>query len=441
MRDILITVIIFGSLPWVFRRPDIGILIWTWLSLMSPHRLAWGFAFDMPFAQIVGIVLLLGLVVSKEPKRIPWNAVTVLWLMFVAWMFVTTAFSLVPEYALEGLNKSFKIQFFSFMVLMLINNEQRLKWFVLVVAFSIAFYGIKGGVYTLLNGGQFLVYGPPGSFIRGNNELGLALITVMPLMRFVQMQTTNKWISYGITAALLLCVASIVGTHSRGAFLAIMAMGLFLVWKSRRRFMMVFVMLFVLVPVGLTMVPSKYWERMETIQSYEEDTSATGRINAWWFAWNVAKARPLVGGGFNTFVPELFKVYAPDPDDFHDVHSIYFEILGEQGFVGFLLWFLVALLAYMMAGRTARLGYRSPDTQWQADLGRMCQVSMIGFATGGAFLGLAYFDLYYNIVAIIVINHLILRQHLAQTAQQQEGGALGEVPMRAPHPALGRHME
>ena len=68
MRDIALTLIFFSFLPFVFARPYIGIYIWTWLSLMNPHRLTYGFAFTFPFAQITAIVTLISMLASKEPK-------------------------------------------------------------------------------------------------------------------------------------------------------------------------------------------------------------------------------------------------------------------------------------------------------------------------------------------------------------------------------------
>ncbi|MCK5481680.1 MAG: putative O-glycosylation ligase, exosortase A system-associated, partial [Gammaproteobacteria bacterium] len=73
MRDIVLTIIFFGLLPLVFSRPYVGIYLWTWLGLMNPHRLTYGFAFDFPFAQIVAITTLISMFASKEPKQIPWT--------------------------------------------------------------------------------------------------------------------------------------------------------------------------------------------------------------------------------------------------------------------------------------------------------------------------------------------------------------------------------
>ena len=45
-----------------------------------------------------------------------------------------------------------------------------------------------------------------------------------------------------------------------------------------------------------------------------------------------------------------------------------------------------------------------PETKWCKDLGTMCQVALAGYAVGGAFLTLAYFDLPYNIMLVVVLT-------------------------------------
>ena len=71
MRDVALTVFILGMLPVILARPWIGIVMWTWIGIMNPHRLTWGFAYDMPFAFMVAIATLIGFLVSREPKRFP----------------------------------------------------------------------------------------------------------------------------------------------------------------------------------------------------------------------------------------------------------------------------------------------------------------------------------------------------------------------------------
>jgi probable O-glycosylation ligase (exosortase A-associated) len=151
-----------------------------------------------------------------------------------------------------------------------------------------------------------------------------------------------------------------------------------------------------------------------------------GRINAWRFAFNLASDHPIVGGGFQTFTPELFLVYAPNPTKFHDAHSIFFEVLAEQGYVGLLLFLIMGLLTVLMAGRTIRLARGREDLQWASLLAGMLQVSLVGYVVGGTFLGLAYFDLPYSLLALVVATHGVVVREL-RTGQQPAHAALPEA--------------
>ena len=129
-----------------------------------------------------------------------------------------------------------------------------------------------------------------------------------------------------------------------------------------------------------------------------------GRINAWWMTWNLAKSH-FFGGGFDIYSPSNFALYAPIPDDIHVAHSIYFQMIGEHGFVGLGLYLAFWLVTYRSAGRLRKRAALLPQTHWLAELGAMCQVSIVGFAVGGAFLSLAYFDLPYNLMVLVVLGN------------------------------------
>lgn len=281
------------------------------------------------------------------------------------------------------------------------------------MAASLAFYGVKGGIFTILTGGNYRVWGPPGTFIGGNNEIALALIMAIPLLRYLQITVEKSWQKMGLGVIMVLCLISVVGTYSRGALLALAAMGLFLVWKSRKRTPLLMGLL-IIVPVVVLMMPSKWMERMQSIEEFQEDASAQGRLNSWAFAFNLARDRPLTGGGFETFTPRWFAVYAPNPQDVHDAHSIYFEVLGEQGFVGLGLFLLLGWMTWRSGAWIVKHAREAPDTQWMADLARMLQVSIVGYAVGGAFLGLAYFDFYYHLIAVVVLLKVMLQDHLKE---------------------------
>ncbi len=422
MRDILLFCIVFGLLPFVIRRAYIGVLLWSWLGYMNPHRLSWGMAFNFPFAQVVGLTTLIGLLFDREPKTIPWSALLVVWLIFIFWMNVTTVVSLDPELAWEEWDRTMKIQLMSMLTLLLIKGKERINYLVYVIVGSIGFFGVKGGIFSASTGGNFRVWGPQGSFIEGNNEIGLAMVMVLPLMWYLCTQQKHRFARWAILGAIGCTALAILTTHSRGAFLAIVAMVVVLWLRSRQKIWLGLILV-IAAPLMWVAMPEHWHERMATIKTYEEDGSALGRINAWYFAYNLASDRPLVGGGFQTFTPELFDRYAPEPENFHDSHSIYFEILGEHGFVGLALFLGLGVLTLMMAGSTRRKAMRLKETAWLVDLSGMLQVSLIGYAVGGAFLGLAYFDLFYHLIALVALSNYALKQEMAAVDADRVGAS------------------
>ena len=413
MRDIAVVLIVFGSLPFILRRPWIGIIMWTWLGFMNPHRLAWGFATTMPVAMLVALATLVGLLAVREPKKVPWNRESITLLLFVIWMTITTPFAMHSADAWQQWEKVIKIQFMIFVAMMLITNRERLNALVWTIVLSIGFYGVKGGIFTIMQGGANRVYGPPGTFIGGNNEMGLALAMTVPLMYYLYQEAKQVWVRRGLLAMMLLTTLAAFGTHSRGALLGMAAMGAMLWWKSRQKFFMAFILM-----IGVSMVfifmPQEWFDRMVTIKTYQEDASTQGRFTAWRYGYRVA-ASNFFGGGFETFAGRT------------DAHSIYFEVLGEHGFIGLALFLTLWLFTWLAAGRIRKATEKTPDMEWMARLARMTQVSLVAYLTAGAFLGMAYFDYPYNLVLIVVICRAILA---ARAAAPEPSPAVGALPPR-----------
>ncbi len=431
IRDILVVSIVFGVLPMVLRRPHVGILLWSWISYMNPHRLSWGFAYGMPIAAIAAAAALLSILLSKEPKRFPVNALTVLWLLFVLWVCITTPFALYPDNALVQLIKVLKIQLFALLTLMLFADRDRLQQLVLVIALSIGFFGFKGGLFTLLGGGGERVWGPPGTFIEDNNHLGTALLMVMPLIWYLRGQSAKRWVRLGLLGLMLMTALAVVGTYSRGAMVGGAAMVTFLWWKSRQR-LKLGLGLVVLIPVLLAFMPEAWHERMDTIQTYEEDSSVQGRFKAWRVAFELANHR-ITGGGFDPWTRQVFGVYIGDASSSHAAHSIYFGVLGEHGWIGLALFLAIGILSLRYCQQTLRLCRGRGELEWLYSLMAMVQVSLIAYATGGAFLSLAYFDLPWHLFGLTVLGREIARRELAaDAAPKRWAGGAREQHHRAP---------
>lgn len=409
MRDALIFLAFFASIPLMLKRPMVGTLAYAVVSLMNPHRLSYGAAYSFQFAQIIVVATFIGILASREQKRIIWSPPVVVLLLFNLWMFVTFFFAFEPENALVVGDRVLKIMLMVWITILVVRTKQDVKWLVLAVALSLGFWGMKSGLFTIRSGGGAGLLGPAGSFIGDNNTLALALVTTVPLLVYLISQANTKWLKRGAIALAMLTAIGAIGSYSRGALVGAACMGLFLWLKSSSKFKTGFLIV-ILAPVVFLSMPDEWTSRMNSINSYEEDASAQGRINSWGFAINVANENPLGGGGFGVFTPNMFQQYAPNPDVFFVAHSIYFQILGEHGYVGLLLFLALFACGWRTGTRVTRFCKDKPDLAWASLLARMCQVSIVGYLTAGAFLTLAYYDLiYYVLVILITLEKVLIR--------------------------------
>lgn len=418
MRDLLVTLIIMGSLPMILRRPSVGIWMWIWVSVMNPHRLSWGFAYNFPFALVIALTTLASFAINKEKRLFPVTETTVALLLFIFWMNISSLFAIHFDELYYAWSTIMKVLLMTLVALAVIHQREQVRWLIWILVVSLGFYGVKGGLFTLLHGGGAgLVWGPPGSFIEENNSLALALIMTIPLMRYLQLTEANPWVKRGLGLAMILCAASAMGSYSRGALIALACSGLFLWWKSPRRLPLGIAMV-ILVPLMIAFMPAKWGARMDTIGTYQQDGSAMGRINAWHMAWNLAVDRPLTGGGFEIYDKGVFEKYAPNPEDVHAAHSIYFQILGEHGFPGLLFFMAMGFFTWRNGSWIIAKTRDRPDLKWAEMLARMLHVSQVAYATGGAFLSLAYFDLPYYVLVAMVSTKIIVAKALQEKPEE-----------------------
>jgi probable O-glycosylation ligase (exosortase A-associated) len=203
-------------------------------------------------------------------------------------------------------------------------------------------------------------------------------------------------------------------------------------WRSPNRL----ATLIPIVVLGLAMLsfmPEHWVERMYTIQTYEQDRSAMGRIEAWQTMVSMANSR-LLGVGFEAYAPHIFHAYAPGDWPARAAHSIYFQVLGEHGWIGLLLFLSIWILGWRLASRIRRLSQGQENAHAFGILASMCQVSLVGYAVGGAFLSLAYFDLPYNILVMLIVAERLLVYERESAAGRQAPATLGDDDAR---PASG----
>lgn len=417
MRDLFVAGMMFATLPAALYRPFAGALAWALISYMNPHKLSWGFAATVPFAMLVALTTIASWIISQEKKTLPRHPLVYLLIAFTVWFTITTimGFSENSSWRWTYWDRVIKIFLMVLITVSMLNTRERIHALVWVSVIALGFFGVKGGAFTIMTGGGGRVIGPPQTMIGDNNHLAVALIMVLPFIRYLQLQSQIKWVRMVLLAAMLLVGIAIIGSFSRGAFLAGIAMMIYLFFKSRQKWIIAIAGAAVII-FTINVMPQEYFDRLESIEAYEEDGSAMGRINSWTFGFRVANNH-FFGGGFESYtnyryyfqlVPEAFAALA--------YHSIYFSVLGDQGWVGLGIFLLIGATALMSLNVIRRRTSDRPDLQWAYDLASMAQVSLVGYAVGGAFLSLAYFDFYYNIIAIIIGLHVVVRRSLQEEA-------------------------
>ncbi|WP_300338465.1 putative O-glycosylation ligase, exosortase A system-associated [Accumulibacter sp.] len=428
MRDLLLVGIILGALPFALRHTWVAVMLWTWISIMNPHRLAFGFASTLPVAAVAAGAALLSLVFTRDKLRMPWSPPVIVLVLFVVWMCLTTAFAINPLGSWDQLNKVLKIQLMTAVALMALHERKHIELFIWVNVLSVGYYSFKGGLFTITTGGEYRVWGPEDSFFWDNNALAVATIMVIPMMYYLRVVSTHRWVRFGLLMLMLLSAVSALGSQSRGALLAITAMGSVFWYRSNRKGLVGIVV--VAVAIGLiSFMPDSWSNRMATITTYEEDNSAKDRLIAWQFCFNLANHR-LSGGGYEIYNALTYTLYAPETwRNAFAAHSIYFSVLGEHGYVGLVLFLLIWGLTFRLAGKLRRETRGQPGVAWVFHLTGMFQVSLVGYLAGGAFLSLAYFDLPYNIMVILVVTQRWLRESGWKPAAV---GALGSASAGKP---------
>jgi len=420
LRALLMLVVFVGSLPICFIRPFYGIILWTIVAFLNPQAYLWNAASLFPWALAVAIPTLAGMIFFSRN----WAAlvsrkvflIALLWAWFCVTSIISTSNPVFLHHAAdtwEHLRTISKILLMTMATVLIVDSFRRLRMFVIVIACCFGCYVLKSLPFIILTGGRFRLYGPQLSMIADNNDFGLALNMTLPLFFFLaQTETSRRWKRF-FAFLCLITIPAIFFTYSRGAVLGLVVLGFLMCLRVRARMVLIPLVLLGLA-VAMLFAPDAWKDRMNPDAAI--DQSARERFNSWTFSWNLAKEYPIAGGGFSTFTPELFSQYAPHAQEVYGPHSVYFGVLAEHGFVGFGLYMAVVFACVRTLLRLAKLARNYGDTV-MANYANMFLYSLIGFLVSGAFLGRAYFDYYFSIVACVIILEKLARERWSDASE------------------------
>jgi len=409
-------------LPMTAVRPFIGVLLWEWVSFMNPHQLVWGPATELPWAAMAFCATVLGCVMAREPKRLPINAATILIVTFMVLISLTSVVALAPKaLVISKWSGVFKTFLFLVITMALLTDRYRVHAVVWMIVVSIGYFGVRGGAFAIMTAGDYRVWGPPNTMIEDNNHLAAALLVALPLMNYLRLQSRHRIIRIGLVIAMAMTLLAVLASYSRGALLGLLAM-LAVMWLRSGNKIASGIVIGIALASAIAFMPSSWNQRMSTINTYQEDESATDRLVMWDTAYRLALARPMTGAGFmGPYVRSVVDEVNPDSPA-RAVHSIWFEVLGEHGFPTFFVWFGLTVVGVLNCGAILRSARGIPSLQWASDLARMTQVSIVAYLVAGTFLSLCYWDAYQTVLVVIAATRELVRQRVAQRADAAGGG-------------------
>lgn len=408
MRALVLLIGILGGLGMTVRYPYAGVLLWSWFTLQQPHREAYGFIRWTPLNVAIAIVTLGAWFLSRERKTPATGFIFWMLVVFLVWMTFNSFFAFDTSWSWPYWDRTWKTLVLALLIAATATSRVRIHALLWICVLSLFYYGVKGGLFTIMTGGFYHVVGPGGTIIADNNQLALALLMSLPLALYLRAQSENKLVANGLLAGIGLTVISILGSYSRGAYIGLAALGMFMLWRAKNRFVYLGVIAVVAL-FALNFMPQHFFDRIDTIQHAQQDESFTGRLDAWYVAYRYATDHFPFGAGFyGPQLAALYHQYLPN-DTPHAAHSIYFQVLGEHGFIGLAIYLIILAAAFLRCSKIVSVTRNVPERRWAHDLAVAIQASLFVFCVGGAALSMAYYDLFIMEVALLLpLREIIL---------------------------------
>ncbi len=421
MRDIVMLAVLPVLLYAMWQRSFIALAMWPWTALFFPNGWVYGAAGSIRYNLLFAGITIFTYLIQKNKPKAQFGAVGVLVLLFFVWTTLSTALAMShPETAWEIWNRFAKVIMLFVFIVLIVEKKLHIDAILWGIVLSIGFYGNVEALKFIASGGGHMIAGMYGHVLGDRNELAVAFVMTLPICVYLlgEYGSRSRLISLGLIGTMCLLVTAVIGTQSRGGFIAMLALGGYLFVKSDRKFLLG--ALFVVLAIGLSQIVSSDWiSRINTINEADEDASFMGRVVAWKLSFIMASENPFFGGGFKSL--ETLSIWRELSRDFFSyswfytgdslppthfaraAHSVYFQVLGEHGFFGLAIYLGCLIGAYRKVARVAKTVRLRAGPAWLRQLASMLQLSIFAFALGGAALSFAYFDLIFTLFGLAIV--------------------------------------
>ena len=426
MRDLLYHAAWLFILPLMLVSAHIAISVWIWVALLPPTDLLYGrLGFVIPFNKLAAAAAFFVLFTSQAKKDFYADKLILLVACYA--IVVTLSYFLCPyDLSFSDLqyDKFWKELVLFVLITGVMFSRHRLHQMALVISIAFGFVMVKEGLIFLLTvgGHKIEAIGTVGD----NNGVAMALLMTIPLLLYCAKYTADRWVRLAMYVTTALGTVTVIATYSRGGFIGLLVLGLMLLKGSKYK-VRALIAIAVLGGVLFTLMPENYLDRISTISEATSDDSFSIRLLAWKINYLMALDHPIIGNGlyaslnwvnWSSHLGYATTWLFPSPLVLRTfvAHSIYFQVLGDTGFLGLFLFLGILVTALVKTIQTQRIARRDPTLEWSADFARATQISMAVYCVSGGALSLVYFELLYILLAMISRNHRTAVQLAAPAA-------------------------
>lgn len=435
-------------------RPFLLVLAYVYIDIATPQQLTYALLQPVPLSLIGFTLAFGGWLIRLGKDRTLFGASQILLLTLMGYCLISTLTADFPDAAWLKWAWVWKVLLFGIFLPMTLTTRLRLEAVIVVAILSASVLIVPTGIKALVTGGG---YGALNLMVESNSglhessTLACVAIMILPLLSFLRRQGTifpPDWrAALYISALGFACFLVTIGTQARTG---LVCMALFAVLRLRTaRYRSLYLAgATVALVIALAFVPTSFVDRMSTIANARSEHSAATRLAVWAWTFDYATDHPM-GGGFDAYLGNNVRFEAFPSQDLGDgngrspasvkagvvedksraYHSAYFEMLGEQGWPGFMLWLLLHALGLVRMERLyqARRRAADPQNRWQSDLAGAIQQAHLIYLAGALFVGIAFLPFALIILGLEVGLHgLATRQNKAEQAQLR-------IATRRPH--------
>lgn len=422
MLDLAITGFTLAFLALGLRKPFVWVLAFIYIDILTPQKISWSLLASLPISLIAFVLAFGGWIALDDKRDTRFTLRQGLIVLLLVYCGLTTMMAEFQTEAAEKWSWVWKALLFAIFLPLTLRTRLRFEAVVTVIVLTIGGILITGGIKTAAGGGG---YGLLRTFVAENagiyegSTLSTMAIAIIPLIWWVARYTTlfpQRRLVLLFAAALTFAALLIpIGTQTRTGLLCIALMGVLALRSVKRRFLYLGLAGAVAV-AAVPFLPESYMKRINTIGDHQSDQSASTRVAVWMWTLDYVKDHPF-GGGFdayrgNNLQVETVKELGPDNNAKLDVqvheekarayHSAYFEMLGEQGYAGFLLWAWIHFLGLWQMERLRRRWgkEKAEHLAWIAPLANALQMSQLIYLLGALFIGIAFQPVMFMLIAV-----------------------------------------